>query len=1539
MTVFTPGNECCTRVPRLVVSSILSIFFTCTFLVAQSGPAPDGSYDIVWESGSGLQSGTGFYLGSNAAQHIKAYFPETGLRLNPQDPSAGWAFELALTGYGHPGQIQSIGTAVQAVSGNQVTFNRTGALTEWYVNSPAGIQQWFGIASAPPDASGEARSVVFQLSLSSGLAAHVSSGMVLDAATADGQVAAQYRVWQAISATGKPLDATLALVTDANGVTTGLTIEVAATASDYPLTVALAAGAPKTLALSANSDAAFSALQPSAPIVPLVAPANDTCPGAQSIPGAGPFPYLTTTVDLADGTDAGDPAPSCAFSNVFSRGAWYSFTPTATQNYTISDCGTVAAGTTRTDTVLAVFTSSTGTCGGTYTQIACNDDDSGCGASGLESTLTATMTAGTTYFILAYSWDTPAPPAGQSSVQLRVTKQAAPLNDTCAGAQALTVPSIVTGTNASANNDYSLSGTACYSGLGNITSCTAAGRDTVYSFTAPAAGQYSFKATNFDISAGGNLVLYTSPTCPSPGAITCAAPVVANNRNSNTTQTTASEEIACQPMTAGQTLYLFVDECTATTINGLYTLDVSVCHPETEPNGTTATAQPYGFNATCPLTGSIGTAGDVDFFSLGTPPAGSRVFFFADGVPMNDNDLQMRVTTDTDTLEFDDDDNTSLAGALSPNISGRALTGVPAYVRINAFSATSLTEPYRLLGVIQPPGSGLYGTSAQDEANEGVNNTLGGAEVAGNMYFSATSLFAGDLDAFRFCAAAGDLIEMQIDADPRRLNANTQATHRLNPALFLFNDQGQQLLGVSDGQIASSNTSGAGSLTAVTPNSPGEISSWRARYTGTYFAGENSQTPSIGFPLEYLLSLAVNCQTGAEQSVDLHITKSATPEPVQNNGTLTYSITFSNNGPNIALDASIFDGIPVGTTFVSIDGSGTGGDWFCPQLPAPGENGAIACVNNCFTPGGSFTFVITVQVDPCLAAGTILENTVFADSLTNKADTSVLTATFDSTVTDRCDDGNPCTIDTCDPTAGCANTPDTGATCNDGSACTTSDTCDATGACVGGPAPNCDDGNPCTDDSCDTVLGCVHTDNTAPCSDSNACTVGDTCGGGTCHPGALPLVCDDGNGCTDDSCSPATGCVFTDNTAPCSDGNFCTTNDTCGGGTCNPGAPLVCNDGNGCTDDSCNPTSGCVFTDNTAPCTDGSACTVGDTCGGGTCHPGAPLVCNDGNGCTDDSCSPATGCVYTNNTAPCDDGNACTTGDTCGGGTCHSGGPTNCDDGNCCTIDSCNPSSGCFYTANTTPPVFVQQPSLGSCPTLWPPNHKYADFTVSQMGATASSACGIASIQVASCSSSQAENATDTGDGNTTRDCVFAGGTVSVRAERDGACSPTGRVYETTLVAVDVCGNTATSNPVDIAVWHDRGHAPAGGTVYAGTSDADHSTATNGTYGAGCGAGSACANGTTHDDSDADPEMEISQNASVSVTTLQLARASGGNVKLSWESPVPNGQVTRYHIYRLDPVTFDWTMIAEVSKLTTSFQDPVLSDGHNYQYKVAAVIK
>jgi hypothetical protein len=101
------------------------------------------------------------------------------------------------------------------------------------------------------------------------------------------------------------------------------------------------------------------------------------------------------------------------------------------------------------------------------------------------------------------------------------------------------------------------------------------------------------------------------------------------------------------------------------------------------------------------------------------------------------------------------------------------------------------------------------------------------------------------------------------------------------------------------------------------------------------------------------------------------------------------------------------------------------------------------------------------------------------------------------------------------PTAGVCET----AMCS-GTTCVRTASCPGF-PCCGGVCTTCDDGNPCTDDSCDRLQGCVSRPNTDPCDDGNLCTTGDTCSGGVCV--GTPVLCDEGNPCTVDACDPATG--------------------------------------------------------------------------------------------------------------------------------------------------------------------------------------------------------------------------------------------------------------------------------------------------------------------------------------------------------------------------------------------------------------------------------
>ena len=284
-----------------------------------------------------------------------------------------------------------------------------------------------------------------------------------------------------------------------------------------------------------------------------------------------------------------------------------------------------------------------------------------------------------------------------------------------------------------------------------------------------------------------------------------------------------------------------------------------------------------------------------------------------------------------------------------------------------------------------------------------------------------------------------------------------------------------------------------------------------------------------------------------------------------------------------------------------------------------------------------------------------------------------------------CQGGAPCAKGKCQAETGlCVYTHLDGGSCDDGNSCTQEDRCQE-GVCVGGPFLACDDGNPCTTDSCDAQNGCSYLPADLPCEDGNPCTQGDGCSQGICFPGDAKN-CQDGNPCTSDFCDLTTGqCLHEAAAWTCDDGNACTTKDSCQAGQC-LGEPINCDDGNPCTAEICNVGEGCVYTPIGAPCDDANPCTLGDLCQGGSCAPGPGKPnCDDGNPCSDDFCDVDTGlCIHSPNLAACDDGNLCTTGDHCAAGQCQPGDTGACQcasDADCLPFDDGNACNGVVYCA------------------------------------------------------------------------------------------------------------------------------------------------------------------------------------------------------------------------------------------------------------------
>jgi len=196
----------------------------------------------------------------------------------------------------------------------------------------------------------------------------------------------------------------------------------------------------------------------------------------------------------------------------------------------------------------------------------------------------------------------------------------------------------------------------------------------------------------------------------------------------------------------------------------------------------------------------------------------------------------------------------------------------------------------------------------------------------------------------------------------------------------------------------------------------------------------------------------------------------------------------------------------------------------------------------------------------------------------------------------------------------------------------------------------------------------------AECDDRLGCNGVETCALGTCQPGT-PIVCNDGVACTDDICDNDTAsCVSIPVDALCGDGTFCNGSEICSPGTgCGGGVDP-------CPGQQCNEnTNTCIECSVNGDCNDGQFCNGAEICSAQqTCTSGSAPC---GGQYCDESSNSCEECVID---AHCDDGQFCNGTESCSGaGSCQSGTSVNCSDGIACTSDSCDEGSdSCTHTTN-----------------------------------------------------------------------------------------------------------------------------------------------------------------------------------------------------------------------------------------------------------------
>jgi len=721
--------------------------------------------------------------------------------------------------------------------------------------------------------------------------------------------------------------------------------------------------------------------------------------------------------------------------------------------------------------------------------------------------------------------------------------------------------------------------------------------------------------------------------------------------------------IACTPTCQGSTIASVNGRVCASAANYDACPGAGVC---------TTTALPGAPGATC-AAGQTCTRqfneGDTDYYSVGSPEAGSKVFATVWGMNANDFDYRLRVTNDTNVLQWDDNDAVSFfGGAAGPTIGGAVTDGGPTYIGVSR-TIPRTTNTYQIYSIVRPP---LSAAQLEDESGPSGNNqyyywpgdVLGANPVTAGGYLQGTMGFPGDTDCFKFLVNEGDLIDMYGDGNPSRAPGDPvgSVAQVSNPFPLFYDGNDAQIsnfvFGTELKKNVAPNVPGPG-LRALSPATTSDYVQWRASYTGMvevcYYDLRNFYQTSgpQSYPTPWSGSLSVNCGGDVQSAgpgsttTELSLTKTGPTGPVATGDIVEYVITVTNEGDEIAQAVTFYDALDPNLTFVSLNindvlgspgfvavaGDPLAGDpqtsnTYCYLLPRQGSNDApIYCINASMAPGTTTVYTLKAQVNNCIGGGIDISNTaeiLASDSIDPDTSNNSGTVTF----TTAAAPDNGCQDITCDLDLGeCFY-----------NLCTTNSFCDA-GVCNNTEVADCDDESICTDDSCNTQTGCVNDSSQA----------GD--------------LCDDFDDCTQNLCNPVSFCDYTTPSVAgtsCDDGQFCTNTSACNGaGSCIGGGGSPC-EARECQDDLCNEDEDlCSYTPAAGGtvCDDENGCTGGDSCdGAGACAGTVPVICTPLDQChVAGTCDSGTGSC-SNPNAPdgttCDDANAGTSGDNCQAGSC-----------------------------------------------------------------------------------------------------------------------------------------------------------------------------------------------------------------------------------------------------------------------------------------------
>ena len=157
----------------------------------------------------------------------------------PQVKCSGgdWQWGLSLTRWGYAGSMGPVPSARLAATGGKLSYSRGPVLSEWYFNSPWGLEQGFTISSPPPSGQ-EGEKLVLEMAISGTLRPKLENDTLLLHEYSGRQVA-RYTGLYAYDADGKSCPAHLSLSPMGGGQGEGRTLRILINDSGarYPVTI------------------------------------------------------------------------------------------------------------------------------------------------------------------------------------------------------------------------------------------------------------------------------------------------------------------------------------------------------------------------------------------------------------------------------------------------------------------------------------------------------------------------------------------------------------------------------------------------------------------------------------------------------------------------------------------------------------------------------------------------------------------------------------------------------------------------------------------------------------------------------------------------------------------------------------------------------------------------------------------------------------------------------------------------------------------------------------------------------------------------------------------------------------------------------------------------------------------------------------------------------------------------------------------------------------------------------------------------------